>query len=398
MAWDWKKLRDFDPVDRMTEIYDKLDQAGILRWPVVATSLAYYSILGLVPFLALGFAVSRSFGLEDALSEAINSYFASFDGQEQVLRKLQELAENLISNYSGSVMAFVALGLIFYSGYRILTLMETVFGDIFGYHPPRRAIHRMMDYFTVMVIVPLLLVAGAGVNIYLMGLANSTWSIPWGINPSGFFSFIVIISPYLMWWLVLSWAYAYFSRGLIRWRERLLGGFITGMAFQVFQTFYIKIMFDLTSYNAIYGSFAAIPLFMIWLYLSWVIVLAGGELTRRFADYFVTGRGFFSLVPPATWRGTLVLCRRVMAEVIKNYTAAPAGRATCFRQLSRSTGAPLPALGSVINRLLVADLLVRISGPSAEEGPSFLPARSPDQLNDEYIREALETGLLEILY
>lgn len=395
-------VKNFHLGDRLMEYYDKLEQAGIIHWPVLAAALSYYCILGLVPFLALCFAVAKSFGLEKALSGSIDNFFIKFEERDEIremtlwLRNtIDDVIGNFISNYSGGLLAFVALGLIFWAGYRLLTLLESGLGSIFGYQPPRRVIHRLLDYFTVMVIVPMVMVAGGSVNIFLAGL-KETWEIPGWIDPSALLSVFVIISPYLMWWLLLSWAYGYFSRGLVRWRERLTGGFITGLIFQVFQTFYINIMFALTSYSAIYTSFAAIPLFMIWLYASWMIVLSGAELTRRLSDFFTTGRNLFQMAPPATWCGTVELSRLVLDEIIKNYQAAPTGGPTNFHQLSRGTGASLSALGAVINRLLAVDLVVRISGPTAEDGPSFLPARSPDLLTAQYVTEALESGTMAV--
>lgn len=377
-------------------VVEKLEQAGILHWPIQATSMSFYCILGVVPFLALCFSVARSFGLEAALDQAISSYFTTFNGQEEVLARIQIFAENLITNYSGSIMAFVALGLIFWSGYRILSIMELVLGDIFGFHPPRRIIRRLLDYFTVMVIVPLVLVAGAAVNIYLTGLATSTWSLPGGINPKGFFSIFVFISPYLMWWLLLSWTYAYFSHGLVGWRDRLLGGGVSGLCFQLFQTLYIKIMFDLTSYNAIYASFASIPLFMIWLYCSWLIVMAGGEITRRFSDYFTLKTSFFGLATPPTWASTTEQCRQIMAEIIHNYNQNPIEGGTTFRQLSQSTMIAMPGLGMALNRLLAARLVVRVSKETEDGSPSFLPARSPEQLTDDQIMKDLANSCITI--
>jgi membrane protein len=383
--------------DKLIEIYDRLEQAGITLWPVQATALSYYCILGVVPFLALCFAIAKSFGLEEALLNAINSYFATFEGQGAILSQLRTFADNLISNYSGGLMAFVALALIFWSGYRILGLLEMVFGTIFGYHPPRRPLHKAVDYFAVMTIMPLVLVAAGGVNVYLTGLSSANWHIPLNINLSRFTSALVVMSPYLLWWLVMSWTYGYFSRGLARWRERLIGGLIAGVAFQLFQTFYLKIMFAISSYNAIYGSFAAIPLFMIWLYTGWVIVLGGGEVTRRFSDLFATRRYFFSLPEPATWRNTVILALDVMHIVIANYEASPKGDSTSFRALSQKPSSPMPALGQVINRLLAVGLIARVSAGGAGEGPRFIPSRSPGQLNDEFIYEALETGLMEVI-
>ena len=392
------KLKNVDLGKKILKVYNDIEQAGIFHWPIYATSISFYCILGMVPFLALCFAIAKSFGLEAALNEAILSYFATFEGQNEVLAYIRGFAENLISNYSGSIMAFVAIGLIFWSMYVILTLMEIAFGSIFGYHPTRHLLHRLLDYFTVMVVVPMALVAGAAVNIYMTGLSNATWSLPGGINPSDLFSIFVVISPYLMWWLLLSWAYAYFSRGLISWPARILGGLATGICFQLFQTLYIKIMFALTSYNAIYASFAGIPLFMIWLYISWIIVFAGGELSRRISDLLTFGSNFFSIPPPATWQNTTELCHQVMAEIITNYTAEPVGKGTTFGQLSLVLKVPMPTLGMVINRLLATNLLVRISQSNAEasNGPCFMPAHSPTQLTDEYINQTLGNGFLQL--
>ena len=334
------KLKNVDLGKKIIEGYNNLEQAGIFHWPIYATSISFYCILGMVPFLAL----------------------------------------------------------IFWSMYVILTLMEIAFGSIFGYYPSRHLLHRLLDYFTVMVVVPMALVAGAAVNIYMTGLANATWSLPGGINPSDLFSMFVLLSPYIMWWLLLSWAYAYFSRGLVSWPARVLGGLATGVCFQLFQTLYIKIMFALTSYNAIYASFAGIPLFMIWLYISWIIVFSGGELSRRLSDYFAFGCNFFAVPTPATWQNTKALCHQVVGEVIKNYNAEPVGRGTTFYKLSCVMKMPMPTLGRVINRLLATNLLVRVSLPNseAESGPCFMPAHNPTQLSSEHIEQVLESGYIQL--
>jgi len=405
--------KNFSLADKVMNIYNKLEQAGIVNWPVQAAALSYYCLLGLVPLLALCFTVAKSFGLETALAEAINRYleFASPEVQAYVFARLKNFADNLISNYSGSVMAFVALGLIFWSGCRILLLMETAFGEIFGFHPPRRVSHRLLDYFTVLVIMPLLLMAAVTTNILFTGLIHRNWAMPFGINPTGFISLVAVVFPYIMWCLVMSWAYAYFSRGLVRWLECLAGGLVSGLVFQFFQTFYLKIMFDISDYNAIYGSFALVPLLLIGLYISWHIVLGGGELTRRFSDSITTGQGFLRLTAPPTWRGTLELSTLVLelvtanfqAEptlvlelVTANFQAEPVGRPTSFRQLSRSLKAPMPVLGSVVNRLLHVGLLLRVSSPGPEPGPAFMPAAGRPLAAD-YTREVLETDLMNIL-
>jgi len=392
---DRNQMKNSNLGDQAMDVYNKLEQAGIIDWPARAAALTYYCLLGLVPLLALCFTVAKSFGLDAALAEAINRYleFASPEIQDYVFARLKHFADNLISNYSGSVMAFVALGLIFWAGCRILMFMETAFGEIFGFHPPRRVAHRFLDFFTILVIMPLLLMVAVTTNIFFTGLSHRNWAMPFGIDPTGFISLIVTVFPYIMWCLVLSWTYAYFSRGLVGRMECLAGGLIAGLIFQLFQTFYLKIMFDITDYNAIYGSFALVPLLLIGLYISWHIVLGGGELTRRFSDYITTGQGFFRLTPPPTWRGTLELSARVLELITANFQAEPIGRPTSFRQLSRSLRVPMPLLGSAVNRLLHVGLILRVSG--SESSPAFMPAGR--NLTGDYLREVLETDLMNIL-
>ncbi len=374
-----------------------LEQTGVGRWPMQATALSYYSILGVVPFLALAFSIAKSFGLEQALTTAIHDFFTTFDGQEEALNRVREFADNLIGNYSGSVMAFVAIGVIFWSGFQILQLLETALGTIFGYRPPRRTIHRVLDYFAAMVILPMVVVLTAAINIFLTGLTNKSWAIPFGFNPNGVLSFLVVASPYLMWWLVLSTAYGYFSRGLARRGECLIGGLITSLIFQIFQSVYIAIMLSLTSYNAIYGSFAAIPLFMFWLYGSWLIVLAGGELTRRLSDNRASKRHFLQMPTLVTWKGTVELAQAVMAEVVKNFTDPDHGGGTTFRSLAATTGASMSRLGSVITMLMDVDLLVSIDSTNGAPTPSYLPATDPGHISDDLVREKLEEARLNVL-
>ncbi|MCD8352217.1 MAG: YihY/virulence factor BrkB family protein [Planctomycetaceae bacterium] len=365
---------------------------GLPRWSLQATALSYYSILGVVPFLALCFSIAKSFGLEEALSIALNDFFTNFDGQEEILLRLRDFADNLIANYSGSIMAFSALLLIFWSGFHLLQLVESALGVVFGYRPDRRTTHRFLDYFAAMVLIPMVVVMTGAINVYLTGLANRNWSLPFGFDTSGLVTGLIVVSPYVMWWMVLTGAYIYFSRGLAARRECLLGGFLTSLAFQIFQGLYITIMLSISSYNAIYGSFAAIPLFMIWLYSSWLIVLGGGELTRRLSDWFTARIPLLQPLPTPTWRETVDLAQAVMAEVGRNFTAGPDGGATSFRELATATRAPMPRLGAVVTSLIAVELLVPVAAASGGHQPSFLPTRNPEGLSEAFVLDKLENG------
>ncbi|MDR2455399.1 MAG: YihY/virulence factor BrkB family protein, partial [Deltaproteobacteria bacterium] len=272
-----------NPVDYALDLYKRIEESGLTNWPLLAAALSYYSALSVVPILAICFAIARSVGLEEALWRALSENFA---GQDAILNTLTQFAENLIKNFSGSLLVFSALAFIFWSVHGLLWQLEVNFSKIFGYLSNRTALHRATDYLTIMMVIPFFLIAAGSINLFLASF-DASGIFPFAIELKPIHTILMMIFPVLIWWLILSWTYAYFSRGIIRWRERLIGGFIAGLIFQLFQRFYLNVIISITSYNAIYGSFAVVPLFMVWLYISWLIVIFGGEITRRLADFFL---------------------------------------------------------------------------------------------------------------
>ncbi|MDR1081204.1 MAG: YihY/virulence factor BrkB family protein [Deltaproteobacteria bacterium] len=376
-----------NPFNRIMELYDRLDRSGVTNWPLLAAALSFYTALAAVPILAICFAVARSLGLEEALNNALRDNFA---GQEQVLSILTSFAENLIRNFSGSILVFTALGFIFWSVYGILWQLEVNFSKIFGYLSDRQAIHRATDYLTIMLVIPIFLVAAGSSNIFmtfLEGALPAKFQTIAAVQPLS--SAAMKVLPFLIWWIVLTWTYAYFSRGIVRWKERLLGGFMAGLIFQLFQTFYIKVIIKVTSYNAIYGTFAAVPLFLIWLYVSWIIVIAGGEATRRFTDFFLTRLPFSRILEPLSFADMKSLAHRTMGLALARFREGPGSKPLGLNEMARLLGAPIPYTGRAVNCLMKCGLLTRVASPDSENGPEFLPSAAPDSITPELIDRKL---------
>ncbi|MDR1036196.1 MAG: YihY family inner membrane protein [Deltaproteobacteria bacterium] len=372
-----------NPFTSLMDLYDRLDRGGITGWPLLAAALSFYTALAAVPVLAICFAVARSLGLEEALNNALRNNFA---GQEQVLAMLSSFAENLIRNFSGSILVFTALGFIFWSVYGILWQLEVNFSKIFGYLSDRQAIHRATDYLTIMLVIPIFLVAAGSSTIFVTfleaALPARVQAIV-GLQPLA--SAAMKVLPFLVWWIVLTWTYAYFSRGIVRWRERLLGGFIAGLFFQLFQTFYLKIIFKVTSYNAIYGTFAAVPLFLIWLYVSWIIVIAGGEATRRFTDFFLTRLPLTRILEPLSFAEMTRLAHRTMELALDRFREGPGTKPLGLNEMARLLGEPVPYTGRAVNTLMRCGLLTRVASQESDNGPEFLPSADPDCITPELI-------------
>jgi membrane protein len=377
-----------NPADFIYGLYQKLEKSGLLGWPLLAAALSYYSALAVVPILAICFALAKSLGLEDALKLALSE---NFSGQEALISMLTGFAENLIANFSGSILVFTALGFIFWSVHGLLWQLEVFFSRIYGYLSQQNAIHRATDYLTIMLVIPIFLVAAGCINILLASMDGTqmhTW-IKLQLQPVN--TRLMHVSPVLIWWLVLGWTYTYFSRGIIRWRERLIGGLAAGIVFQIFQRFYLNIIIAITSYNAVYGSFAMVPLFLLWLYISWLIVIGGGELTRRLADYFTSGLRLNTILAPLTVGELKVLAREILKIASDNFENETRRGPTSLIELARVLKKPLPHIGRTINALQAAGLMSRVASSESEEGPAFLPAASPACLTEEKVTSALES-------
>jgi membrane protein len=377
-----------NPVDKILQLYQRLDKSGLLGWPLLAAALSFYSALAVVPILAICFALAKSLGLEDALKMALSD---NFSGQEALISTLTDFAQNLISNFSGSVLVFTALGFIFWSVHGLLWQLEVFFSRVYGYLSQRSPIHRATDYLTIMLVIPIFLVAAGSINILLTSLDGfkiNSW-LKVGLQPVN--PHLMNISPILIWWLVLSWTYAYFSRGIIRWKERLIGGLATGIVFQIFQKTYLAIIIRITSYNAVYGSFAMVPLFLVWLYISWMIVIGGGELTRRMADYFTCGFRPFAILTPLSIADLKTLSRDIMALIVVNFESEKKTGPTSILFLAKEMKKPIPHVGRAVNALQAAGLLFRVAAVETVDGPSFLPALAPANLTPEVIDQALES-------
>jgi membrane protein len=377
-----------NPLDIALAFYRKLELSGVTNWPLLAAALSFYTALSVVPILAICFALARSLGLEEALNKSLAENFA---GQEAIMQLLSNFAENLIRNFSGSLLVFTALAFIFWSVYGLLWQLEVNFSKIFGYLSDRQALHRAGDYLTIMLVIPIFLLAAGSTNIFITSAENSSSRLLTLLEIKPITSGLITILPVLVWWLVLSWTYAYFSRGVIRWKERLLGGFITGLVFQLFQRFYLKIIISLTSYNAIYGSFALVPLFMIWLYISWLIVIGGGELTRRLADYFLIRLPIRKTLIPLNFDELKKLCLKVMTLVSDNYKDENVHRNLGLNEIAKTLNTPIPHMGRAINCLQKCGLLIRVASSDSENGPEFLPNIAPENLTSELVVERLET-------
>ena len=242
-----------------------------------ASALTLYSLLGIVPVIAMAFGIAKGFGFEKFLQKDL---LERFQGQEEVAIRIIDFAHSLLEATKGGVIAGIGLIVLFWAVIRVLRDIENSFNDIWGIEEARSLGRKFSDYLTIILICPILLTMSGSATIFIN---TQVMTITDKIALLGYFSslifFLLKFLPYCVIWGLFTFIYILVPNTKVNFKSGLLAGIIAGSVYQIIQWGYIHFQVGVAKYNAIYGSFAALPLFLIWLQVSWIIVLIGAEIS-----------------------------------------------------------------------------------------------------------------------
>lgn len=250
-------------------IYDKC--------PLRASALTFYSLLSIVPIVAMAFAVAKGFGLQKHLETQL---LEKFSGQEVVITQVIEFSRNMLQNTKGGIMAGVGVAVLLWAVVNVLRQIEESFNDIWGINKARSLGRMFSDYLSIVLVGPVLLIMSSGITVLIeTNLIQITEKIALLGVFSPLVTLIVKIIPYCLIWILFSFVYIFMPNKKVLLFSGLIAGLAAGTIFVIVQKLYIIFQVGVAKYNAIYGSFAALPLFLIWLQLSWFIMLFGAEIS-----------------------------------------------------------------------------------------------------------------------
>ena len=238
-----------------------------------ASALTYSSLLAMVPILAVIFAIARGFGY----NKYIEIWFRdALSSQPQVADILTDFVNSyLIHTQSG---IFLGVGLIFmlYTVLMLVNNVEETFNQIWQVNNSRPIMRSLTNYLAMFFLFPIIIVVSMGLSIFMATIANKVEGLVL-LGPA--VSRLLDFSPYLLLSVLFILLYVYMPNTDVKFKSAIVPGILSGVAMQLLQLFYIHSQIWVTGYNAIYGSFAALPLFMLWLQISWTICLFGAQLT-----------------------------------------------------------------------------------------------------------------------
>jgi membrane protein len=242
-----------------------------------ASALTFYSLLSIVPIIALMFGIAKGFGLQKQVEEQL---LAKMQGQEEVITKIIDFSNATLANTSGGVVAGVGVAFLFWAIISVLSNIENSFNDIWGVIKPRSFGRKFGDYISMILICPILLVISGSATIFVSSQVKLIMEkIPLLQNLGPAFWLPLKMLPYVTIWIVFTFIFIFMPNTKVRFKSALIGGIVAGTIFQIVQWVYINFQIGVARYSAIYGSFAAMPLFLIWLQISWLVVLFGAEVS-----------------------------------------------------------------------------------------------------------------------
>ncbi len=238
-----------------------------------ASALTYNTLLSLVPMLAVLFGIARGFGFQNIIQSQL---FDILPGQKDALEQALKFVDSYLEQTKSGVFVGIGLVLLLWTVMNLLGNIEDTFNNIWRVQKSRSWFRKFTDYLSLFLILPVLVICSAGVSIFASTALLDTMENLAFISP--IVSIIIKLIPYVIIILTLTGVYMFIPNTEVKFINAFGAAFVVGTAFQFFQFLYISGQLWVSKYNAIYGSFAALPLLLLWLQLSWVICLFGVEL------------------------------------------------------------------------------------------------------------------------
>ncbi len=338
-----------------------------------ASALTYYSLLSVVPLLAMAFGVSKGFGIEQRLEKQLMRVLPN---QREVTERIIAYSHSLLENTQGGIVAGVGVAVLIWAVIRLMGNIEKSFNDIWGVRKGRTFGRKFADYLSLMIIAPLLLVMASSATVLITSqISLLTGRMAFLASAGPLVTGLLKVMPYGAVWLLFTVLYVLMPNTSVKIRSGLLGGILAGTIYQVVQWIYIKFQIGVSTYGAVYGSFAAVPLFLVWLQTSWLVVLFGAEFS--FAEQNVDTYEFEPDCSKVSNHLKKLVGLRITQLCVRDFQAAESPRSA--EQFAEALGVPIRLIRQVLSELVEARVLSEV-GTEAEKTPAYQPARAIESL------------------
>jgi membrane protein len=352
---------------------------------IKASALTFYSILSVIPIVALAFGIAKGFGLHDELRAQI---IMQFHNQEQVMNWILDFANKTLEQTSGGWLAGIGVAFLFSTVGQLLRYVESTFNSIWRVDETRVWYRQITDYLAVIIMVPTLFVASSSVTVLATTRLNDILSqsdMLEGLKPV--VSFLVQLIPFILLCAVSTMAFLAMPNTRVKVRSALFSGLLTGIALQVLQIVYVESQMGITKLGTLYGSFAAIPLLMVWIQMSWVVVLIGAQLSYYLQN--ITRYEFEFEVQTVSPKQKKRLSLLVMHSLIEDFVKGLKPRAP--EEISLELSLPARTVHDCLDLLHEASLVTEVWSDE-EERYVYQPATDVNRMTLSFVLDQIESS------
>ncbi|MBR6041400.1 MAG: YihY/virulence factor BrkB family protein [Paludibacteraceae bacterium] len=315
------------------------------RLNVQASALTYYSFFATIPTLAFIIAICRGFGYDETVFNYLKSSLSPTT-DIQTIESVFKMVESYLSHAKGGM--FIGIGIIFllWSIYNVFSQTEKSINEIWGVTKLRPLVRRFTDYFSLTLLIPFLIIISSGFTIYFrMHITQITAS--WVVDV------IMATKPWIISWSICTLVYMVIPNTRVQFFSALLAGVLAGTSVIIFKGLFFFFMKWATSYNAVYGSMAIIPIVLLFIRITWLILLCGAEISYARQKYeMYEFENEINQISPRYQLCIELYLLKIFAEKIEKGKVC-----MTFREISMEFFFPPKLLGIVLMHLCSCDLL-----------------------------------------
>ncbi len=350
-----------------------------------ASALTFLTLMSIVPVAAMIFGIASGFGLKKTLISLLNQ--TATDSNQEILNTIIEYAEKTLNSANSSVLAGVGVAVLLWTVIKLLGNIEVAFNSIWGVTKHRRFVRKLTDYLSITMVTPVLVIISSTATVMLSEQATELMIKYIGEDSFVTSSLMIPLKllPYCSMWLLLSFIYMLMPNTKVKISSALVAGIIAGTIFHLTQSLYFESQVFFTKSNAIYGTFVSLPMFLIWLQISWLIILFGGEISFAYQNIDDYEFKIDNLTIKPSLKKTLFI--HIMHLLIKDFiNEKPAKNA---KDISMDLNIPIKLTRQLLSKLLNAKLIVELRNETGL-GPLFHPATDVNIITISYVLNAIE--------
>lgn len=355
-----------------------------------ASALTVYSLLAVVPVVAMAFGIAKGFGLQKYLEQLKTQletrFLVNVESQQEIIDRIFEFADSFLASARGGIIAGFGLLILLWSVLKVFSNIESSFNAIWHIRKSRSWFRKFSDYFSLMLIGPIIAILSSSATVYISTqIEQITAEVELLGTLSPVITFLVKLIPYVLIWFLFTFLYMFMPNTKVQFRSAIIGGIVAGTLFVVTQWAYIHFQVGVSRYNAIYGSFAALPLFIIWLQISWLIVLLGAEIS--FSEQNLKQYEFVSDVENISLYAKKILALIITHLLVKNFMHAE--KPFTAEQISQTLKIPIRLVRIILYELVESRILSEIISPNTKER-AYQPGQDINNLSVAYVIKSIE--------